>query len=329
MRIPLCLLRERTRCFVNGPYLYDPIQPELLYLHRVTTYKLESSYHHHDAYEIYLFLRGNVNFYIENHCYHLEPGDLLVMSPEEMHRTYIMDESEYERITINLKKSYLRRLSTRATNLSACFDYRPKGKGNIVHLHDCQMKQLLQLAEELENALASDAYGADIKINAAIAQLLVLINQSFQDTTFTPTDIMPEIVRQTMDYVESHITQEITLPKLAETFYLNSTYISRQFKKHTGLTLRSYILNRRIELARYYLSDGMSITDACFQSGFSDYANFIRSFTKVAGISPGRFVKQKRSPAESSFSFENDTPSFRLSPHQKSAPRAMSKRDNR
>lgn len=83
---------------------YDPIQPELLYLHSVTTYKLETIYHRHNAYEIYLFLRGNVHFYVDNRCYHVQPGDLLVMSPEEMHRAFILDESEYERITINLKK---------------------------------------------------------------------------------------------------------------------------------------------------------------------------------------------------------------------------------
>ncbi|MBT2770829.1 helix-turn-helix domain-containing protein [Halomonas sp. ISL-60] len=297
---------------MNGPYLYDPIQPELLYLHRVTTYKLETSYHHHDAYEVYLFLRGNVNFYIENRCYHLEPGDLLVISPEEMHRSYIMDESEYERITINLKKTYLRKLSTPSTNLSASFDYRPKGKGNIVHLDQREFKQILQLASELEAVLASDAYGSDVKTNAFIAQLLVLINVSFHNTTFVPTDIMPELVCKTMDYIEEHVAQEITLNKLAEVFYINSTHISRQFKKHTGLTLRSYILGRRIELAKYCLSDGLSITDACFQSGFRDYANFIRSFTRIVGISPGKFVKQEQNNEDTSFSFENYSPSCRL-----------------
>lgn len=101
-----------------------------------------------------------------------------------------------------------------------------------------------------------------------------------------------------MDYIDEHITQDITLGKLAEAFYMNSTSISRQFKKHTGLTLRSYILSRRIELAKFLLSDGMSITDACFQSGFGDYANFIRSFTKMVGISPGKYIKQRREVIE-------------------------------
>ncbi|WP_020430132.1 helix-turn-helix domain-containing protein, partial [Paenibacillus riograndensis] len=178
------------------------------------------------------------------------------------------------------------------TQLSGCFDYRPKGKGNIVHLEESQLQQFLRLTGTLEEALSSDAYGSDIIANSAIAQLLVLTNTIFHNASFIPADIMPELVRKTMDYIEAHLGQNITLEQLAGIFHLNSTYISRQFKKHTGLTLRSYILDRRVSLAKSYLSEGLSITEACYQSGFSDYANFIRSFTRIAGISPGRFVKK-------------------------------------
>lgn len=275
---------------------YDPIKKDFLYLHRTTTYNQGTFYHRHEAYELYLFLRGNVNFYIENSCYHLEPGDLLVIHPEEMHRSFSLDESEYERITINLQKSYLLRLSTPTTNLSECFHYRPKGKGNIVHLDEGQLKQFLHFTSDLEEALASEAYGSDVIANSCISQLLVLINTIFQNVSFNPTDIMPELVRKTMDYIETHLAENITLEQLAASFHLNSTYISRQFKKHTGLTLRSYILDRRITLAKAYLCDGLSITEACYQSGFSDYANFIRSFTKITGISPGKFTKKNTSP---------------------------------
>lgn len=282
---------------MNEPYelRYDPIHKDFLYLHRTTTYNMGTFYHRHEAYELYLFLRGNVNFYIENSCYHLEPGDLLVINPEEMHRSFSLDESEYERITINLQKSYLHRLSTPATHLSGCFDFRPKGKGNIVHLDESQLKQFLQFASDLEEALSSDDFGADIKVNCSIAQLLVLTNSIFHNTKFIPADIMPELVRKTMDYIESHLAQNITLEELAAIFHLNSTYISRQFKKHTGLTIRSYLLDRRISLAKSCLNEGLSITEACYQSGFSDYSNFIRSFTKITRISPGKYAKKKAS----------------------------------
>lgn len=280
-------------------FRYDPIGRELLYLHRVTTSNQGTFYHRHNAYEIYLFLRGNIHFYVENQCYRLRPGDLIILTPEEMHRSYNLDHSEYERITINLHKSYLNRLSTPATNLSHCFDYRPKGKSNIVHLDDERMRQFLDYTGMLEQLIHSGAYGADVSINATVSQLMVLINTVFQSTTFHADDIMPELVRKTMDYVEAHLQEDISLEQLSETFYLNSTYISRQFKKHTGLTLRSYMLDRRVELAKSCLSEGLSLSEACYQSGFADYSNFIRSFTKIAGISPGKYARiTKGQPGE-------------------------------
>ncbi|MFD1907599.1 helix-turn-helix domain-containing protein [Paenibacillus rhizoplanae] len=146
---------------------------------------------------------------------------------------------------------------------------------------------------DLEKALSSAAYGADIIANSTLAQLLVLTNTVFHKTCFIPADIMPELVRRTMEYIDAHLGQTLTLEQLSSTFHLNSTYISRQFKQHTGLTLRSYILDRRISLAKACLREGLSLTEACYQSGFSDYANFIRSFTKVAGVSPGRYARQE------------------------------------
>lgn len=284
---------------MNEPFelRYDPIKEDYLYLHRTTTFNMGTFYHRHEAYELYLFLRGNVDFYIENGCYHLEPGDLIVIRPEEMHRSYSLDETQYERITINFQKSYLNRLSTPSTRLSDCFDYRPIGKGNIAHLDESRLKQFLRLTGELEKILASETYGADVLANSFIAELLVLTNSVFQNANANsaPIDIMPEFVRKTMDYIACNLAGDITLEHLAAEFHLNGTYLSRQFKKHTGLTLRSYILDRRIALAKTYLGEGLSITETCDRSGFNDYANFIRSFTKITGISPGKFAKKGES----------------------------------
>ena len=273
-------------------YLYDPIQMDLLYLHRVTTYNMGTFYHRHNGYELYIFLRGNVNFYIENRCYHLERGDLIVLSPEEMHRSFALDKDEYERITINLQKSYLNRLSTSSTNLSACFDHRPKGKGNIVHLNEEELKQFLYITAQLEQLLLTSDYGADIMRNMLVARLLLMTNLAFKDTDFVPTDIMPELVRNTMDYIEANLTEALTLQHLSKKL-LPTAVISAVNSKHTGLTIRNYILNRRIELAKICLSEGMSITETCYHSGFGDYANFIRSFTKLVGTSPGKFMRKQ------------------------------------
>lgn len=265
-------------------------------MHRTTTTQLGTFYHRHEAYEIYLFLRGNVHFYVEDGCYHLKPGDLIAIRPDEMHRARVLDSSEYERITINLQRSYLDRLSSPATSLSDCFDNRRKGLHPIVRLNEEQLNRLRKLTDALESHLNSDAYGADIMVNSYMAQILVFMNTVFRDAHFVHTNIMPDVLRNLIRYIDEHLTESISLTQLSPAFYLNGTYISRLFKQHTGLTLRHYLLNRRIHLAKRLLDQGHSVTEACYMSGFNDYANFIRSFTKVSGISPGKYAKGKKRP---------------------------------
>ena len=61
--------------------------------------------HHHDFYEVYLFLNGNVNYTIESRNYHLLPGDILLISPLELHQPRItLEKHPYERIVLWVNK---------------------------------------------------------------------------------------------------------------------------------------------------------------------------------------------------------------------------------
>lgn len=266
----------------------------LLLRHLTTNYTLNGTFHLHDGYEIYLFLRGNVNCYVEQQCFHMERGDLLVIRPGQYHRPAMLDHSSYERITLNFQETVFRHFSTGQTDLSSVFRDGPKEKVCFVHLSEDILQQFLALTGTMESLLDTKAFGTDVLIQSHLAQLFVLMNRAFRTSERASLNIMPKLIRDLLRYIDSHLSEPITLETLEHEFYLNGTYISRQFKKHTGLTLRSYLLERRISLARTLLTSDLSITEVCEQCGFSDYANFIRSFTKTVGISPGKYAKQKK-----------------------------------
>ena len=68
----------------------------------------EVSLHHHDFYEIYLFLNGSVEYSIESRIYRLLPGDILLIGPMELHQPRIAkDHGPYERMVLWLDKRYL------------------------------------------------------------------------------------------------------------------------------------------------------------------------------------------------------------------------------
>ena len=53
-----------------------------------------------------------------------------------------------------------------------------------------------------------------------------------------------------------------------------------------GYTIHSYLVGKRLRLARERIAAGMSVTDACYQSGFQDYSTFSRAYKKQFGQTP-------------------------------------------
>ncbi len=56
---------------------------------------------------------------------------------------------------------------------------------------------------------------------------------------------MPKLVMRTFQYIDDHLTEEINLSTLEKELHYNGTYISRYFKKITGITLQQYIIAQK------------------------------------------------------------------------------------
>lgn len=252
-----------------------------------------SRYHHHDGFEIYLFLKGEANYYIEQNCYNMMRGCLFNIRPNELHRVECFNLKVYERVSITIRTPLLRLLSSEQTDLAKCFLDRPFGEGNLVHLNEHQINEFLFMVHKVENLLNSDEYGHDIIAKSYLNQILVFVNSLFLKNTQTDLiNMMPPIVNKTMQYIDNHLTESITMADVAEHIHHNPTYISRCFKKVTGVPLQQYIIYKRIILAKKYLVEGSSLNDTCRMSGFNDYSNFARTFKKQLGCSPKRYQEQ-------------------------------------
>lgn len=252
-------------------------------------------FHRHNGYEIYYFMSGNVNLYIEQQCYNLRPGDLVIISPDQLHRVVYLEYQVYERTIINIKHSLIEKLSSSKTDLLKCFDFKSTDDFKHIHLNREQREEYMAMIQKCNDFRYKGGYGNDIKANYELSNILIFINNLFESAqSTTKENVMPDLIRNVMDYVQTHISDSITLEMLATEFYLSGKYISSQFKQHTGLTLRTYILDQRIAYAKKLLQNGSNVSEACYRSGFSDYANFIRTFTNLVGISPGKFAREHR-----------------------------------
>ena len=94
-----------------------------------------------------------------------------------------------------------------------------------------------------------------------------------------------------LEYINQNIKNTITIKHLATHFYLSESYICRIFKATTGTTINKYVTARRISIAKSLLASGLSVNEAAAESGFNDYSNFLKAFTKAVGLSPKKYAK--------------------------------------
>ncbi len=276
--------------------LFDPIvHPFLCYRNKskLTKDTPMQPYHRHDAYEIYLFLNGSVKMFVEQTCFVCGPGDMILISPGQFHTYDCCEDCEYDRIVLNIKQELIDKLSYEDVRLDECFEIENINQVNHITLSHREREEFLDIYDRFQDIRQQVAFGYTLLSNAYLTQILIYINRLFQrrngdDET---ENLMPELIRDVMTYIQDNLTEPITLDTLSEKFFFNGKYISRRFKKYTGLTIRTYILEQRIALAKKLLNDGCNVSEACYQSGFSDYANFIRSFTNFVGVSPGKYSK--------------------------------------
>lgn len=93
-----------------------------------------------------------------------------------------------------------------------------------------------------------------------------------------------------VDYISWRIRENIRVSEIAAYFGYNEKYITTFFKKASGSSLKSYILNRKMELAKAMLTDtNTPIAQIGYDIGFSDNHNFSSAFKKVTGQSPSEY----------------------------------------
>jgi AraC-like DNA-binding protein len=250
------------------------------------------SLHHHDFYECYLFISGDVTYLIEGKSYYLIPGDIVLINSKELHQAIINNkETAYERMVLWLDRSFLKQLSTDETDLSGCFE-APNRK-NVLR-GDIEIQQNIKvLLIKLLNLEDYRGIGYELLYKAYITEIMVYLNNlAFNKEALLDGNIKKNnLIEGIIDYISNHLDEDITVDELAEHFFLSKFHLSREFKKHTGTTIHRYIVQKRLIQAKELILKEVPVIDVYKQCGFGDYSNFFRAFKNEYGLSPKQFYE--------------------------------------
>lgn len=263
--------------------------------------------HIHDCFEIYYTISGGLQFLIEDRLYEMRPGDLFFVNTYQSHHVLYNETGPLERIVIFIHPDFIRSISTEKTRLDTCFTSLPSKIPSRYHLTESQQRTLLFHMDQLSS---TTGFGADILETCRMSELLIFLNNVItQSVNEMPTDdpILSETrmsrytpqVQEALTYINRHLNENISLGELADHLFLSESYLCRIFKASTGTTISKYIVGRRIAIAKSLLASGFSVSESQERSGFSDYSNFLKAFTRSVGMSPKKYAQITHDPTHS------------------------------
>jgi AraC-like DNA-binding protein len=101
-------------------------------------------------------------------------------------------------------------------------------------------------------------------------------------------------IQEIIDYIDSHISEPISIKTLSHQFKISHSYLGQMFKKETGIKFTDYLNAQRVEKAKIILKGrGVTINTVARDLGYTNPDYFYKVFKKLTGQSAGEFIRHQ------------------------------------
>ena len=231
--------------------------------------------HTHDMCEIYLNLSGDLAFEVEGLVYPIFPGCAIVTAPGERHRCIYRSDA--------LHKHYCVWFSAKGSEgLFPEIFNRPLGERNLYSFTPDSFASLIDRSDRLLRASSG---------RESACAFYSLIEQLFAEGSCDSASAtaLPEDVALAVTFINENISSKITVHDIAARAGINITTLERHFASVFRISPLEYIKNKRLDIAEKMIVDGATVTETCYQSGFSDLSKFIILFRQHFGKTPKQY----------------------------------------
>ncbi|CAM4355192.1 AraC family transcriptional regulator [Saccharibacillus endophyticus] len=152
------------------------------------------------------------------------------------------------------------------------------------------LEKMIVMMKQLQDSVRSyDMSSLNNYMSTVI--LCELYNQLFHtDSIMVKKTRQEQLYHDIVDYIKWNRGEPVRVSQIAEVFGYNEKYLSHLFSSIAGVSLKQYILQQKMELAKYLLTDtNQNISEVSVKLGYTDSHNFMKAFKKIVGLTPSDF----------------------------------------
>ena len=246
--------------------------------------------HSHVFYEILYICSGNIQYLIKTDRYQIQPGDIIIVPPGVGHQPILTDihNTNYRRYVLWLSTSFMKSV----TPLFPDYDFSKPRLLRTTGTKWAILKDIFH-AGILESEQKKPGWNAFVYGNTL--ELVTMLYRATVDKKSTQLKSeKPELLENILTFVETNLSQTLSLDDTGKRFFVSRSTISNTFRKEMGISFYQYVTQRRLVAAKNKILENIPLETIAGEVGFSDYSSFYRAFKSEYGISPRQFREQQR-----------------------------------
>lgn len=217
----------------------------------------------------------------------------------------VYDGTEYglaagDCVFIDCRKAYCHETGSDLWSLQWCHFYGPNMKaiyrkyqerGGKPVFRTEQLKQYKTILDELYTIASSADYVRDMRLHEKLSSLLILLMEDAwdEDKNVPSSETTTADIQEIKEYLDTNFKEKVTLDRLADSFYINKSYMQNLFKDRYGSTINAYLNQVRITYVKQQLRFTDKTIEVLAEELHIDPPYLSRMFKKIEGISPSVF----------------------------------------
>lgn len=235
-------------------------------------------------YELFVQTRGHLYIADGEEEYDLQEGDFLLMSPRTRQFGYRGSDCSFYWLHFTVEENGA------GSCLMDSYEAHPgsilipnKGTLNSTDKIVVMMKQLQDSVRNYQDATLNNYMTTSI--------LCELYNQSYLIQNAPNRKLKQlQLYNDIVDYIKWNRSEQLKVYQIADYFGYNAKYLSHLFTTISGMSIKQFIVQQKLEAASFLLTDtNQTLNEIAMQLGYHDSHHFMKSFKQMTNLTPTEF----------------------------------------